>query len=837
MRIPLEWLREYVELPADLHVDELCEHLVRAGLEVEEVLTHGGPVTGPLVVGRVLEVEELTGFKKPIRFCRVEVGEGNGHPDTPGVRGIVCGASNFVAGDLVVVALPGAVLPGDFAIASRRTYDHVSDGMICSERELGLGQDHAGIIVLTPGTAAPGASAREVLGIGETVVDVNVTPDIGYCLSLRGIARELATAYGVTFRDPGAGLADLPAPAGEAPAPCRIDDLEACALYTLTTIRGFDPSAPTPQWMRRRLGAAGLRSISLAVDVTNYLMVETGQPLHAFDLGKLTGPVTVRRARSGEKLETLDHVTRELDPEDLLIADDAGPVGLAGVMGGLNSEIDDSTGAIALESAWFAPVPTARTVRRHKLPSDAARRFERGVDRVLAPYAAARAAALLLELGGGTYAGMTAVEAPYAPVTIALDAGLPERVAGIPVGRDTVVARLVEVGCTVEGEDPLMVSPPSWRPDLTDPADLVEEVLRLGGYDPIPAVVPRAPGGRGLTDDQRARRRLSRALAGLGAVEVLAYPFIGQADLDALALPGDDPRRRLLLLANPLSDEAPGMRTTLLPGLLTTLRRNVGRGTGDIALYEIGPAYLLRDGQGERGVVDPPRPSVDDRPSAEQLDALAALLPDEPLRLAAVFAGAREPAGWWGATQPASWADAVQTAREIAATLGAELVVRRGATPMPWHPGRVAELVVDEQVVGYAGELHPRAVQGARVPERTAILELDLAPLLAAARPARPEGALSTYPLAKEDVALVVDAAVAAADVETALRAGAGPLLESVRLFDAYTGDQVGEGKKSLAYALRFRAPDRTLTDDEVAAARTAAVTAAAEAVGAIQRG
>lgn len=839
MRIPLEWLREYVDLPTDLDVDELSEQLVRIGLEVEQVETYGGPVTGPLVVGEVLEVEELTGFKKPIRFCRVRVGDANGHPDTPGERGIVCGASNFAAGDLVVVALPGAVLPGDFEIASRRTYDHVSDGMICSERELGLGLDHSGIIVLAPGTGEPGDEARPVLGLGEVVVEVAVTPDIGYCLSLRGIARELATAYGTAFHDPGTQLAALPAPAGEEPVPCQVQDLDACALYTLATIRGFDPSAPTPQWMRRRLGAAGLRSISLAVDVTNYVMVETGQPLHAFDLGKLTGPVTVRRARAGEKLETLDHVTRTLDPEDLLIADDAGPVGLAGVMGGLNSEIDEATSAIALEAAWFAAVPAARAARRHKLSSDASRRYERGVDRVLAPYAGSRAAALLLRLGGGSYAGMTAVEAPYAPTVVELAPDLPEKVAGIPVDRDTVAARLTDLGCVVEhteDSDVFSVTAPPWRPDLADPADLVEEVLRLGGYDPIPSVVPRAPGGRGLTDEQRARRRVSRSLAAFGAVETLSYPFLGEADLDALALATDDDRRRLLLLANPLSDEAPGMRTTLLPGILATLRRNVGRGATDVMLYEIGPAYLLRHGQAPRGVADPPRPGVADRPTDEELAGLEALLPDEPLRLAVAVTGSRAPAGWWGAAVPSSWADAVEAARVVASALGAPLVARRGATPMPWHPGRVAELVVADQVVGYAGELHPRAVAGTEVPPRTSVLELDLGPLLAAATVARPDGALSTYPVAKEDVALVVDEDVAAGAVEAALRAGAGELLESVRLFDVYAGEQVGAGRKSLAYALRFRAPDRTLTDDEVSAARTAAVDAAGAAVGATLR-
>ena len=667
MRIPLSWLRDYVPIPEDEDAHEIAEHLVRAGLEVEEIHDVAAELTGPLVVGRVREIDELTGFKKPIRFCRVEVGADHGHPETPGIRGIICGATNFTAGDLVVVALPGAVLPGGFAIGSRKTYGHVSDGMICSERELALGQDHAGIMVLPPGTGEPGDDARPVLGVGDQVIEVTVTPDIGYCLSMRGIARELSVAYGLPLADPGTELAELPAPSGGEPVAVRVEDLDRAALYTLSTIREFDPDAPTPQWMRARLTAAGVRCISLAVDVTNYVMIETGQPLHAFDLARLTGQVVVRRARDGERLETLDHVVRELTSDDLVIADERGPVGLAGVMGGLGSEITDSTRDIALEAAWFAPAGVARTARRHKLPSDASRRFERGVDRVLAPYAAARAAALLLELGGGTYAGMSAVEAPYEPTRILLQDALPARIAGTEVDPADVFARLQAIGCTVTGDGRLTVTPPSWRPDLTDPYDLVEEVLRLGGYDRIPSVVPRAPLGAGLTLAQRQRRKVSREMAAFGCTEVLSTPFIGTPDLDALGLAADDQRRRAVRLANPLSDEAPLMRSTLLPGLLATVRRNVGRGFDDLALYETGAVFVRRDGQPEGGHVDPPRPSVQHRPSAAELTALEGLLPDQPLRLATAFAGLRTLPGWWGAGTAASWADAVESARVAAA--------------------------------------------------------------------------------------------------------------------------------------------------------------------------
>ncbi|MBI1377444.1 MAG: phenylalanine--tRNA ligase subunit beta [Frankiales bacterium] len=839
MRVPLSWLREYVDLPEHADVEDIGVRLVESGLELEETVHVAADVTGPLVVGRVREIEELTGFKKPIRWCQVEVGDAHGHPDTPGVRGIVCGARNFVAGDLVVVALPGAVLAGGFAIASRETYGHVSDGMICSERELGLGEDHDGIIVLPPGTAAVGADAGPVVGLGDVVFDVTVTPDMGFCLSMRGVARELAARYGTTFRDPVLDDAGLPAPVPGDAHECVVEDLAGCDLFTLRTLVGVDPAAPSPYWMRRRLVMSGMRPVSLAVDVTNYVMLETGQPLHAFDRAKLRGPVRVRRAAPGERLETLDHVERTLDAADLLIADDRGPIGLAGTMGGLDTEVDDTTREIALEAAHFSAPAVAHMSRRHKLSSEASRRFERGVDHDLAPYASERAAALLLRHGGGSYVGMTAVEAAREPVVVELDPALPGRVAGVPIERDVVVDRLAAVGATVADASAavLAVTPPSWRPDLVDPADLVEEVLRLGGYDAIAPTVPRARAGFGLTEDQRARRRAGRALAAAGYVEALAYPFVGDADLDALGLPADDPRRAALLLANPLSDEQPALRTTLLPGLLATLRRNVGRGASDVALFETGSVFRLREGQSPRGVTDPPRPSVLGRPSDADLATLEGLLPDQPHHVAVALAGLRTPSGWWGPGEPASWADAVEAARVVAAAVGAALEVRHGTAPAPWHPGRCAELVVAGEVVGHAGELAPRVCESAGLPRRTAAMELDLGALIAVSGGVVRPGPLSSYPVAKEDVALVVDAGVPAAAVQAALEAGAGELLESVRLFDVYTGEQVGEGRRSLAFALRFRAPDRTLTVEEVVAARDAAVAAAGAAVGAVLRG
>ncbi|MET0741561.1 MAG: phenylalanine--tRNA ligase subunit beta, partial [Candidatus Nanopelagicales bacterium] len=527
MRVPLRWLREYVDLPSDLKPRELQARLIAAGLEVETVTAYD--VVGPLVVGRVLSFEdEPQKNGKAIRWCRVDVGPEHG--DSAGARGIVCGASNFAVDDLVVVALPGAVLPGGFAITARKTYGHVSDGMICSLRELGLGEDHTGILVLTArdaDAAVPGDDAGPVLGLPDAVLEISVKPDRSYCLSMRGVAREASIAYATALRDPADHDVVPPGP-GDEPHPVEIADPTGADRIVLRRLVGFDPQAESPLWLRARLHLAGMRPVSLAVDVTNYVMHELGQPLHAFDGTLLRGPIVVRRARAGEQLETLDHVRRTLDPEDLLITDDRGPIALAGTMGGLETEISDTSTVIVLEAAHFLPVPIARESRRHKLSSEAARRFERGVDPTLGPVASSRAASLLAEYGGARLVGTAEVDlrGPVAPIEMHAD--YPSRVAGVEYNAADVVLRLEQVGCSVTTEPGLLsVQPPPWRPDLRDPADLAEEVLRLQGYDSIPSLLPHVLPGRGFSARQRHFLTTTRALAEQGFVEVKAYPFLG----------------------------------------------------------------------------------------------------------------------------------------------------------------------------------------------------------------------------------------------------------------------------------------------------------------------
>jgi phenylalanyl-tRNA synthetase beta chain len=844
MRVPMSWLADHVELPPAETARDVAVRLISAGLEVETVDEVGADVTGPLVVGRVLEFTEETHKNgKTIRWCQVDVGTGE-------PRGLVCGALNFAVGDPVVVSLPGAVLPGGFTISARRTYGHVSDGMICSARELGLGDDHTGIMVLAADEGAPGDDATQVLGLREDVLDIAVTPDRGYALSIRGVAREVATAYGLPLRDPadiaastsGAAtdgarherMAERDQVARDGGYPVQVEDAERCPVFAARTVTGFDPNASSPRWLQRRVQLAGMRPVSLAVDVTNYVMLELGQPIHGYDHSALAGPIVVRRATAGEKLTTLDDVVRDLDPDDLLITDDSGPIGLAGVMGGATTELGPDTTEIVIEAAHFEATGAARTARRHKLPSEASKRFERGVDPALPAVAAQRVADLLCELGGATAErGGTLVGDVPPPAALEIDATLPAQIVGVAYSAEEVAQRLAAVGATVTPTDPghLRVVPPTWRPDLTDPYDLVEEVARLHGYEAIPSVLPVAPAGRGITFAQRRRRRIERAVAAAGYVEAPSYPFIGDADLGALALPADDARRQLMRLANPLSDEQPYLRTTLLPGLLGALRRNVGRGAVDVALFESGLVFR----PGPDPLPTPPRLPVDRRPTAEEVAALEAGLPSQPRRLAVALCGNREPAGWWGPARPVSWADAVEAARIVARAAGAELTVTADEHE-PWHPGRCAALHVGETLVGHAGELHPRVVVALGLPDRTVAMEVELDRFATADEPT-PAPAVSTFPIATQDVALVVASSVPAADVEAALRSGAGELLESVRLFDVYEGTQLAAGQRSLAYALRFRAPDRTLTVEETTVARDAAVAEATRRTGAKLRG
>ena len=884
--VPIEWLREHVDVPTGLSAEQLAADLVRVGLEEERIVPPA--VTGPLVVGKVLtrEAKEQSNGKV-INYCRVDVGPE--HNDAPGTgkepsdlpsRGIVCGAHNFDVGDYVVVCLPGAVLPGDFRIAARKTYGHVSDGMICSARELGIGEDHSGIIVLQQWLAehghegeeppAPGTDAIGILGLGEEVLEINVTPDRGYCFSMRGIAREYSHSTGAAFRDPGLPgvvAAEPPAPNAEGFPVVFADDAPirgraGVDRFVARVVRGTNPAAPTPRWMVERLEAAGMRSLSLPVDITNYVMLDLGQPMHAYDLGALASPIVVRRARAGESLVTLDEEKRELDPQDLLITDSpqgegSRIIGIAGVMGGAYSEVEEGTTDILFEAAHFDAVSIARSARRHKLHSEASKRFERGVDPALPEVAAQRAVELLVQYGGGSIdAGVTDVDEREAPTVISLPVGEAQRLTGVAHSPERIAELLTTVGCRVEGpvDGAFTVTAPSWRPDLTLPADLVEEVARLDGYDNIPVVLPTAPAGHGLTTGQKARRLAAETLADGGLVEVESYPFVSDT-WDRQGIPAADPRREALRLRNPMADDAPWLRTSVLDTLLDVAGRNVSRSNAEVAVFEV--AKVARP----HGTVPAPLPGAEERPSDEVLAALEAGIPPQPWHIGAVLTGTAEAAGVLSTPRAYDWADALEYVRRVASALGVRVEVTRAwmdkvpahkGAPMPapatdpadvapFHPGRVARVFVRagrELVdVALAGELSPAACRAFGLPARSCAFEIDMDALISqmSADPIQVKG-VSTFPLAKEDIALVVPSDIPASRVEQIVRQGAGPLAESVSLFDIYEGDQVPEGYRSLAFALRLRAADHTLTAKESEAVRAQVVAKAKKVLGASLR-
>jgi phenylalanyl-tRNA synthetase beta chain len=832
MRLPYSWLRDVVQAGApgwDVPPEELEQTLIRIGHEVEEIIPVG-PVSGPLTVGRVVEIEELAEFKKPIRAVKVDVGEAE-------LRDIVCGATNFAVDDLVVVALPGTVLPGDFRIATRKTYGRTSDGMICSTAELNLGTDHSGILVLPPGTAEPGTSAANLLGLDDVVFHLAITPDRGYCLSVRGMAREIACAYDLEYVDP-ADVAPLPAE-GDA-LPVTIQPGTGVLRFGLRPVTGIDPKAVSPWWMQRRLLLSGIRAISPAVDVTNYVMLELGHPMHAHDSSLITGGFKVRFAEPGETVVTLDDIERKLDPRDVLIVDDVATAAIGGIMGAGTTEVRDTTTDLMLEAAVWDPAAVSRTQRRLHLTSESGRRYERTVDPAVSGAALDRAATLLADIAGGTiepkltdWRGDPPREDWKQPaVSMAVD--LPDRTAGVDYADGTTQRRLTQIGADVTTDgDHVTATPPSWRPDLREPADLVEEVLRLEGLEIIPSVLPQAPAGRGLTPLQKRRRAVGKSLALNGYVEILPTPFLPAGVFDQWGLPDDDPRRATTKVLNPLEADRPALATTLLPGLLEALVRNVSRGAVDVALYAI--QQVVEPTSEIRSVERIPN---NRRPTDEEIAVLDASLPRQPQHVAVVLTGLREPAGPWGPGRRADAVDAFEAARIIARACDVDVTLlgQHEAFPhLPWHPGRCAAVHVGFLThIGYAGELHPAVIERMGLPKGTCAVELDLSAIPLTER--LPAPTVSPFPAVFQDISLIVDEEADAQAVVNAVRDGAGELLEDVRLFDVYTGPQIGEGRKSLTLALRFRAADRTLTEDEASAARDAAVKTAADRVGAVQR-
>jgi len=819
MKIPLSWLKEYVTLPAKITSDQISQAFVKVGFEIESIEAQGADLKGPLVVGKVLSIEELSEHKKPIRFVGLDVGEKK-------TRYVICGARNFKVNDLVVVALPGALLPGDFKISARETYGKISDGMICSAKEIGISDEHAGIIVLQEGKI--GQDAIALLDVRDVIFDVSVNPDRGYAMSVRGLARELAGSLQVKYVDP----ADpkIAKKFGKNSNPkavsVKIEDKSGADQIYIRTLDQVNVKKSTPLWMQRRIEKCGMRSISLAVDITNYVMLELGQPLHAFDAQYIMGGLRVVRAGKFTKLTTLDKVDRKLDPDNLLIADAKTPLALAGTMGGLTSEVSNMTTKIALEAAHFDPLSISRNSRSHNLSSEASRRMERNTDPALAEIASARATQLLIDLADAKYVGTSQAGSPIKNRKVKISQTQISKYLGFPYTAKQVKSALLLIGCKVAGSgDLLTVEVPTWRSDLINFADFAEEIARLNSYDLIPATLPTGKGGARLNDMQYRKRAVAISLANQGFTEVINYPFVSQEMVDLLGFTGD--RAKSFKIANPMSEEFPLLRTHLLPGLLTTAVRNIGRGSKNLAIFEIGTIFRNTTPLGKAV-----NPGISKRPSEKVIKDIYDGVPKQMLFVGAVVTGETVLSDWQGLGSKFNWSDAIAKAQEIIESTGNDYEIF-SSDLAPWHPGRCAELRVNGKPVAHAGELHPRVITALNLPERSCAFAVILSELPSAGVTKAP--AIWSFPAVVQDVALVVESKISAADLTAAIKQGAGPLLESIVLFDRY--DQMAGNKVSLAFTLTFRASDRTLTSDEVALYRDQAIAQAAKSVGAVLRG
>jgi phenylalanyl-tRNA synthetase beta chain len=800
MKAPLSWLRDFA--PIEGSPLDLADKLNGIGLIVEGINAPGRDIGGV----RTVKVRSIEKHPNAERLVLVDIDLGNGEE-----RRVVCGASNFSVDDVVPWAPPGAELPGGFKLERRKIRGEVSDGMLCSAAELKLSDDHSGIMILPPDTSL-GEDIRVVLDLDDIVFDLEITPNRPDAMSIAGVARDLAAALGVpfTFPEPAApGAIDLP------PATLVVEASDRCPRYVAMT--GRVAVAPSPGWMAQRLTKAGMRPISNVVDVTNYVMLERGQPLHAFDLARLGGRgIVVRLAGEGEKITTLDDVERTLSAADLLICDaNRAPQAIAGVMGAGDSEVSDATTELLLESAFFTADGILRTSKRLGLRTESSARFERGVDPNGTAIAADRAWELFAEVASGRAALGTLDEYParIEPIRVSLRTARVNDVLGTDLDTATIRGHLEPLGFAVpegghlDGHGGIVeYVVPTYRPDCEREIDLIEEVARHHGYNNIARTLPRMkePSG-GLTPVQLGRRTVRDALLGTGLSEAYTFSLVAPADLAAAGLAASG-----IELENPLRAEESLLRPAVLPGLLKAAAFNAGHGLPDVGLFEIGHVFL------------PP-------PGGQTL-------PDEREHLAVVLAGTvfrlpHEP------NRPVDGHDAAGRLETVAEALAlADWCLRPGDAP-GFAPGRAAGVVVDDEPVGAVGEIDPAVLARLGLAGPVAALEVDLSRVLAASRKGRRSVTPSRYPASTIDLAFVVDDPVPAGAAQRTLRTAAGELLEDVHLFDVFRSEALGPNKKSLAFGLRFRAPDRTLTDEEVGRLRRRCIDAMAREHGAVLRG
>jgi phenylalanyl-tRNA synthetase beta chain len=818
MRAPYSWLTEYCD--AGLTPEELADRLALRTTEVERIAHVGPPSADGFVVGHVVAVDPHPNADR-LSVCRVETGDG--------VRTIVCGAPNVAAGQTVPVALPGATMPGGQKLGQAKLRGVTSDGMILSETELEMGEDGDGIVVLD-GEVEPGTPLAAVLPVAESVLELEVNSNRVDCFGVYGVAREVHAFTGAPLAPPPWEDDAEATGGGEASdhASVTVEVPDLCPRFTARVFTDVT-IGPSPMWLKVRLIAAGQRPINNVVDITNYVMLMTAQPLHAFDLDRVPdGALTVRTAADGEKMTTLDGVERTFDSQAVLVCDRNGPSGIAGIMGGAVSEVSDSTTRVLLEVATWNGVNILRTSRRLGLRSEASNRFEKQLHPELAIRAQRIASKLMVELCGARLVPGTidvAAEPPPAR-SVRLRAGRAEALLGMRIEPDECATYLDRLGFGVERDDgDIVAAVPAHRYyDVSREADLIEEVGRIHGYDEhLPATLPQAAGQGGrLTRDQALRRRAEDVMRDLGFDGVVTLSLTGPGSPARLRLGGDDPRAAPIRVSNPLSLDHSELRTTLLGSLLDVARYNLARGADRIALAEAGRAYLARGESPAGGVLG--GVFAGDRPAPAF----------EPQCIGALAVGSLTPPSWGDAGRPADFFAIKGVLEALAGQLGAEVELEPSAQPF-LHPGRSAAVVVGGLEAGWVGEVHPLVCREWDI-QAAAAFQVGLAELVAASPFGREEYEdVTTHPAVYQDLAIVVDDEVPAARVRRAVTEGGGDLLRSARVFDLYRGEQVGGGRKSLALRLEFQAPDRTLTDAEVAERRDAIEAALAEIGGSLR--
>ena len=801
MKLPISWLLQHLKSSKLIKVDDIISSLTQLGFEVEsrEVFA---PVTGSLVIGKIEKIEQLSEFKKPIRYCMVDVGNKK--------VGIVCGATNFAENDLVVVALPGCVLPGEFKISERETYGKISQGMICSAKELRISDDHSGIMVINEKVKI-GADAKKLLGLNETVLDISVLPDRGYAMSIRGIARELSTILNAKFLDP----VDEKIPSVKKSKKTKVKiSTKNASKIALVRVENYQSNSKTPLFIQNRLNQCGYRTISLPVDLTNYFMIEMGQPLHAFDADQVQGVIEIRQSKKNEIIETLDHVTRKLDGDDLVIADAKKAISLAGVMGGLNSEVVNNTKNLIIESAIFNPNSISSTSRKHKLPSEASKRFERGTDYEINQIVAIKTAYYLQKYGKAKIEGIATSNKKILSKKITFDTSQILRLTGIQIDTKEILKIFSSLGLKCKGKAPkLIVGIPSWRHDLTNDADLVEEILRIWGYHKIKGVLKTSSKKVSKNNLFEFKNFVNNIISNLGANEVLNYPFCSKSDLSITS----SSRNIEISLFNPISENEPFLRTSLFPGLFKALERNISRGQQNISIFEAGHVFI----NSTRKMANLKIP-LSRKPDAKLISNLKQSLPNQPYLINGLVTGSTKPLGNLRNSEQINWRYPISLIDQVLSEVGIESKIENSEFK-PFHPGRCAVFKIGQEVLGYAGEIHPKVIEiyglkgkifGYEIyPERIlSHISLKQAPIF------------STFPVVKEDLAFIFDKNIISNDVVRFIQLINSELIESVNLFDVYEGTNLEKGKKSLAFSVRFRAQDKTLNTEEVQSLRASII-------------